>query len=193
MTSSAGRPKTNSRIQWLEVDPGTAGTLWLGVDNPGKPALWRSRDRGATWNVVTDSYAGQMSTLHPVGYRIAFAPSRPSDIWVPSTNLHSRSRDGGKSWSDFRVENQEVVRNARVRAPRLMRHLKGRAKGLIRRPVRLGPAALHPFADHQDRHQGTDLEKIEHPKAQRGDGIENGWTPACTRRVVSGLTVEHSR
>ncbi len=104
----AGRPKTGNQVEWLEVDPGTAGTLWLGVEDPGDPALWRSRDGGATWKLVTDSYKGQLASLHPVGYRIAFAPSKPSDVWVPSTNLHFRSRDGGKTWSDFRVLAQDA-------------------------------------------------------------------------------------
>lgn len=104
----AGGPKTGNRIAWLEVDPGTPGTLWVGVDNPGNPALWRSRDRGASWQLVTDSYRGELRSLHPVGYRIAFAPSKPSDVWVPSSSLHFRSRDGGKSWTDFRVPGMQV-------------------------------------------------------------------------------------
>jgi photosystem II stability/assembly factor-like uncharacterized protein len=104
----AGAPKTGTRIEWLEVDPGTPGTLWLGVDNPGKAALWRSSDSGASWKVVADGYSGQLATLQPTGKRIAFAPSRPGDIWVPSTNLHYRSRDGGRKWSDFRVPNQDA-------------------------------------------------------------------------------------
>ncbi|MCZ7650297.1 MAG: hypothetical protein M5U13_03650 [Thermoanaerobaculia bacterium] len=96
------------KIEWLEPDPGTAGTLWAGIDSPGRPSLFRSRDDGATWERVTDRYPGVLGTLQPTGARIAFAPSRPAEIWVPSTNLHYRSRDGGKTWSDFRVPGQDA-------------------------------------------------------------------------------------
>lgn len=105
----AGQPDTGARIKWLEPDPGVAGTLWVGVDQPGSPALWVSRDHGATWQVLDGRYhGGQLASLHPVGYRIAFAPAKPAEIWVPSTNLHFRSKDGGKTWSDFRVPKQDA-------------------------------------------------------------------------------------
>ncbi len=96
------------KVQWVEADPGTAGRVWAAIDSPGDPALYRSDDRGATWVHVTESYEGELTMLHPVGYRIAFAPSRPAEIWVPSTNLHYRTRDGGRSWSDFRVPGQDA-------------------------------------------------------------------------------------
>jgi len=102
-TDLVGRSMT-----WIEIDRAKPATLWAGEDNPGEAALWRSTDRGATWKRVRDKAAGVGMNMQPVGYRIAFAPSRPTDIWVPSTNLHYRSRDGGKSWSDFRVPDQDA-------------------------------------------------------------------------------------
>ena len=96
-------------VRWVEADPGTPGTVWCGIDHPGYPALYRSRDRGATWQRVDDRVqAGEIVNMDPTGARIAFAPAKPAEIWVPSTNLHFRSRDGGKTWSDFRVPDQDV-------------------------------------------------------------------------------------
>ena len=104
-----GADLTGWRVEWVEADPGTPGTVWAGVDDPGEPALYRSRDRGASWERVTDRVqGGALGSVHATGVRIAFAPSKPAEIWVPSTNLHFRSRDGGRTWSDFRVPDQDA-------------------------------------------------------------------------------------
>src|SRR5262249_36801796 len=78
---------------------GKTTTLWAGVEDAG---LWRSLDRGATWKPV------KPNDDDVTGARIAFAPSQPASIFVPSTNLHHRSIDGGKTRLEFRVAGQDA-------------------------------------------------------------------------------------
>ena len=94
-----GSEMTSRQVNWLLVDPGKSTTLWAGVEDAG---LWRSLDRGATWKTV------RPNDDQVTGARIAFAPTQPASIWVPSTNLHHRSIDGGKTWTEFRVGNQDA-------------------------------------------------------------------------------------
>src|SRR5215213_9376837 len=72
----------NRSIEWIEVDPGNPATIWAGIDNTGRPGLWRSPDRGKTWG-----YPRPDATSYMIGQPIAFAPSKPSIIYAPSTNL----------------------------------------------------------------------------------------------------------
>jgi len=90
-------------VVWIAVDPGNPATLWAGVDNPGHAGLWRSLDRGKKWSPVRpDKFS------YILDQPIAFAPSSPSIIYTPSTNLHYRSADGGKTWESFRVPDQDA-------------------------------------------------------------------------------------
>ncbi|HEV8630306.1 MAG TPA: hypothetical protein VGV61_08315, partial [Thermoanaerobaculia bacterium] len=93
-----GDEMTSREVNWLMVDPGKTTTLWAGVEDAG---MWRSLDRGATWKPV------RPENDDVVGLRIAFAPTQPLAIYVPSTNLHHRSADGGKTWTSFRVPGQD--------------------------------------------------------------------------------------
>jgi photosystem II stability/assembly factor-like uncharacterized protein len=91
-------------VEWIEVDPGTPSTIWAGIDNPGNAGLWRSPDRGKTWAPVRPEGGGS----YILGQPIAFAPSNPAVIYTPSTNLHYRSSNGGKTWESFRVPGQDA-------------------------------------------------------------------------------------
>ncbi len=98
-----GGEMVGREVKWIEVDPGNSTTLWAGVEARGTPGFWRSPDRGGTWAIVNvDRFSSA------VGQRIAFAASDPRIIYVPSTNLHFKSADGGKTWGSFRVPGQDV-------------------------------------------------------------------------------------
>jgi photosystem II stability/assembly factor-like uncharacterized protein len=90
-------------VEWIEVDLLNPATLWAGTEGHRSAAFWRSPDRGKTWAPVRVD-----TTSSAVGQRIAFAASKPGTIFVPSTNLHYRSGDGGKTWKSFRVPGQDV-------------------------------------------------------------------------------------
>jgi photosystem II stability/assembly factor-like uncharacterized protein len=98
-----GGDMVNRPLQWIEVDPGNPATLWAGVDNVGHAGLWRSLDRGKTWAPVRPD-----KTSYILDQPLAFAASNPSIIYAPSTNLHYRSADGGKTWTSFRVPGQDA-------------------------------------------------------------------------------------
>ncbi len=54
-----GNEMTSRNVEWVEVDPANPSTVWAGDDDPANPTMWRSTDRGATWELVTDSYKGE--------------------------------------------------------------------------------------------------------------------------------------
>lgn len=99
--SLPGDEMTSRNVEWIVVDPGNAASVWA-----GSGGIWRSTDSGATWKMLSGSYPGGL--LRPVGYPVVFAPTQPKTIFLPSTNLHYCSDDGGKTWRDFRVPNQDA-------------------------------------------------------------------------------------
>ena len=98
-----GDGMTSRDVDWIEVDPKLPSILWAGAGGPGEGGFWRSLDRGKSWaKVKVDPTSGA------IGQPIAFAPGKTGVIFEPSTNLHYRSGDGGRTWQGFRVPGQDA-------------------------------------------------------------------------------------
>ena len=105
--SLPGDEMASRSVRWLSVDPADPKSVWAGIEARGSgSALWRTTDGGATWKPVADAYPG--GRVQATGAPITFAPTQPKTIYVASTNLHYRTDDGGKTWRDFRVPNQDA-------------------------------------------------------------------------------------
>ena len=137
-----GEEMVSRNVKWIEVDPGNPATLWAGIEARGSSGLWRSPDRGKTWtNVKVDRFS------FAVGQPIAFAASDPRIIYVPSTNLHFKSADSGKTWESFRVPNQDVYAFAiHPQNPRIV-YAGGRGSEHNMSRSQDGGKTWHPFGE----------------------------------------------
>ena len=90
----AGAELADRVVPYVVLQPGTS-VLWAGVESS---TLARSKDGGKTWEWISND-------LTDTPYRPAFAGK---SIWVPASNLHQRSTDGGAKWTDFRVAGGDV-------------------------------------------------------------------------------------
>ncbi|HWW74382.1 MAG TPA: hypothetical protein VNZ44_03245, partial [Pyrinomonadaceae bacterium] len=119
------------RFNWnapIHLSPTQKGTLYL-----GSQFLFRSRDRGQTWErisgdlttndpekqkqelsggVTVDNSAAEM---HTTIYAVAESPKNPSVIWVGTDDGNVQlTRDGGKTWSNVVGNVKGVPKNAWV-------------------------------------------------------------------------------
>jgi photosystem II stability/assembly factor-like uncharacterized protein len=93
----SGKELSDRVVTYVVMQP-RSNTLWAGVE---QSTLARSKDGGQTWEWVTND-------LTTTPYLPAFDPSNPKAIWIPSSNLHHRSMDGGSKWTEFRVSGGDV-------------------------------------------------------------------------------------
>lgn len=94
----AGKELHGYSITYVAAQP-NSDSIWAGVDGG---SLARSTDGGKSWKWMRDDFSN--SPLRP-----AFDPNDPKAIWFPSVNLHQRTKDGGATWSDFRVSGGDVL------------------------------------------------------------------------------------
>lgn len=93
----AGRELADRVVPYVVMQP-KSSVLWAGVESS---TLARSKDGGQTWEWISND-------LTDTPYRPAFDPANSKAMWIPGSNLHLRSTDGGAKWSEFRITGGDV-------------------------------------------------------------------------------------
>jgi photosystem II stability/assembly factor-like uncharacterized protein len=95
--SHSGKELSDRVVSYVVIQP-KSNVLWAGVE---PSSLARSKDGGQTWEWMRND-------LTDTPFIPVIDPSNPKAIWIPSTNLHVRSSDGGAKWTEFRVTGGDV-------------------------------------------------------------------------------------
>jgi photosystem II stability/assembly factor-like uncharacterized protein len=81
----------HTRVTSIAADPGSAGTIWAGVEIDG---LYRSRDGGQSWRQLGQG----LSSLDIHALALA-----PAGLLAATNNDLNLSRDGGESWQPMQI------------------------------------------------------------------------------------------
>ena len=122
----------------------------------------------------------------------------PTDIWTPAKNGSAWMRasdsrhapelalavaaDGG----DARVDDGLVVGETGDAAAGLLEQGPGRPPGVLGGPVHpdAARAGVEPLRGHEDGDERADRPEVEHPEAERRDGVQDRLPAAGPVRVV---------
>ncbi|WP_128545796.1 VPS10 domain-containing protein [Larkinella soli] len=118
LTDSAAL-RTSAPEAGLAVDPSAPNTLYF-----GRRVLYRSSDRGDTWQPVSPELAGPSAAVTTV----APGPGEPGILWTGTTegSVHL-TRDGGKTWVNLRNRIQGLPAGVPIRQISTSRHRAGEA------------------------------------------------------------------
>jgi len=103
---TTGLPKEHmgkSSIAVSSIDP---NVVYAAIElNQRKGGFWRSSDKGASWEKMSDIVGGGTG---PHYYQEIFVDPDTFDMVYMSSNLSSFSMDGGKTWDTMNLKNRHV-------------------------------------------------------------------------------------
>jgi len=171
------------RFNWntpVVPSPSAKGTIYLGTQ-----FLFRSRDRGETWERISPDLTtndpvkqkqeesggitvdNSVAEMHGTLYSIAESPLDGRELWVGTDDGRVQlTRDGGKKWTDVTPRPPQLPAASWVSWVEPSHHVKGTAYATFDR---------HTFGDHEAHvYRTTDFGKTWAPVAGKEQGLR-GW------------------
>ncbi|WP_417451429.1 VPS10 domain-containing protein [Kordiimonas sp.] len=101
-----GLPKENMGKSSIAVSPIDPNVVYAAIElDERKGGFWRSSDKGASWEKMSDKVAGGTG---PHYYQEIFADPDTFDLIYMSNNASAVSKDGGKTWETMNLKNRHV-------------------------------------------------------------------------------------